>query len=211
MFTIDEIELSSIQTFWNLLSFVKEKDLCIKPGCTTCGAGDYRYLLKLLSYGRLSKMLNEVTLEEIIRQNDLIWHDALEILLVDFSSESFKDSVIMREYKKVFELYYQFRKIYRYSMYDARVATIKAIKEQSEWLYQKIRKGNSDMGEIKELKSIEDIKNRNEDEPTFLGRNIKDAIELPFPPRFDLINRIPQIIEEMEKEENNKLDKDIPF
>lgn len=96
--------------FIDLVHFMNRHNICYKPGCTTCCCMALRHFLREdLGNEVIAKMLNSVTREQILDQFGFDWHDAMEVVLVDNSSELFKDSFIYKAYIYVWDEYWRLR------------------------------------------------------------------------------------------------------
>ena len=120
-----------LHSFWELLSYARIR-MCLNPGCTTCGCMDFKKLCESQGRDSLQKMLGDITLEEIKRQHNLLWHDALEIIFHYFGTDLAEGTFILKEYEFVFNKYYELRRVYHIKPNAARCELLSIIAEQDD-------------------------------------------------------------------------------
>ena len=112
------------------MDYVRENLICTTVFCTSCGCLPFRRLTERVGWARMAELLNAVTPEELSRQTDLDWHDALEIMLLFHSDRAIADSAIHAAYRFVFDEYYRLRREEGLRIPEARRAVIAALREK---------------------------------------------------------------------------------
>ncbi len=113
--------------FWELLRYLNYNGIDCSPRENAEHNMQFRRILSTFKMDQLIKVLCDVTLEDLAIQDTLVWHDALEIILVDLDAKLIKDSIIYREYTFVFNKYYEIRRKGHLSPPDARKEVIRLL------------------------------------------------------------------------------------
>ncbi len=118
--------------FWDFLRVVKTYNFCYNSRCTTCGAMFVRKAARSLSDEAFHRMINDVTFEEIQTQRDFDWHDFLDTIFETHASAVYKDTLLYREYKWIWNEFNRLHYREHVHYWDAKQAVFNELQERGK-------------------------------------------------------------------------------
>jgi len=90
--------------FFSFIAKCKEDNLCMNPGCTTCGCMAFRMrCINDIGFERMDKMISSVDESMMKSINTAFWYEPLEIIYGVVFRNISTDNPLMREYLRIRE------------------------------------------------------------------------------------------------------------
>ena len=89
-------------SFWDFINYIHDKNMCTRPGCTTCGCVPFRRLCQNeIGYEHMCTLISSVTDEQIMQHNPEEWYEPLRILYDVIFPNLPVDNPLMRRYLEI--------------------------------------------------------------------------------------------------------------
>ena len=105
----DKIACDHFETFFDLADYLEQNRICYRPGCTTCYCERFCQMAYYMGPDRMNEIIKASSYEEMCSRTDLIWHDAMEVLLNRHPAPVYidKDLQLVKAYYEIMRVYRQ--------------------------------------------------------------------------------------------------------
>lgn len=94
--------MSTFCSFWDFLTYVKEKNMCTTPGCTTCGCMPFRNFCKNeIGFRDMCELISTVSYREIEDSSPEYWYEPVRIIYDNVFPSLPTDNPLMAEYLRI--------------------------------------------------------------------------------------------------------------
>ena len=88
-------------SFFDLMRYVREQNMCTKPGCTTCGCLPFRNLIFGIGPNTLERMITAADAAEIEAEDPELWYEPMRLIIFFFPGVCLLDCQLLRRYKEL--------------------------------------------------------------------------------------------------------------
>ena len=86
-------------SFFDLMRYVREQNMCTHPGCTTCGCMPFRRLISAVGPYELEKKITAATPVDIDAEDPELWYEPLRLIIYFFPGVGGLDCPLVIRYK----------------------------------------------------------------------------------------------------------------
>lgn len=122
-------------SFWDWISLMEKYHLCFFPGCTTCGGGPARNIVRCLTDSQLQQIVGRVTTRQIARYWYRDWHSLMFLILKERPESLFEGTDLLRMYRMQHEMFHTLVDLYCWSPRRAREEVNEMVRNEGDcWM-----------------------------------------------------------------------------